>query len=463
MDSWLLPSGAFVIVAVALVVGSRVGARLMRRTARNVQVTRESSHQHELKRVTVLLRHLDKQLQQSSRRNHRLTAIARELRRRAALARQRAAVLTQDVCAAAAARVGEADARASAVVTSARIEIAEARTAASVFRDLLTTERGRADRLRAFTARALVATDFDGLFADAASLAAESVGADTAAVFELGGIPLALHLRAAAGWRPGALLSLNTDGDGLGGYALASNDAVVVNDLLGDLRFAAPPSLVAEGVRAGIITAINASDAPTRLLGVFTREPTDFAADAVVFVRQLAALLGIVGAREQAATRAAEVASLNEAIVRTSPTPVLMLDEFGRVTSANAAAAEQFAMPPQLIAKTPVTELLAPAPGPEGVDLGPAIQAAFHRFAGLRGRVVGRRYSGEHFDAIAAVAEIRQAGRRQFVVTVVPRAGSDGALLLVPAAPEATAPLMRHTPAELILAHSVSNTSSLWS
>ena len=111
-----------------------------------------------------------------------------------------------------------------------------------------------------------------------------------------------LLLRAGVGWRDG-LVGRATVGTNLrsqAGYALISTGPVVVEDLRTENRFEAAALLREHGVLSGLSTAIQVGGRAYGVLGAHTKSKRTFTEDEVLFLREVAEVLGAAIERRRA-------------------------------------------------------------------------------------------------------------------------------------------------------------------
>ena len=111
-----------------------------------------------------------------------------------------------------------------------------------------------------------------------------------------------LLLRAGVGWRDG-LVGRATVGTNLrsqAGYALISTGPVVVENLRTENRFEAAALLREHGVMSGLITAIQVGGRAYGVLGAHTKSKRTFTEDEVLFLREVAEVLGAAIERRRA-------------------------------------------------------------------------------------------------------------------------------------------------------------------
>lgn len=127
--------------------------------------------------------------------------------------------------------------------------------------------------------RALVATSLDPLFDDTVDLVAEMLNGSFASIFELDRETAELRLRAVHGVPDEYVESFSipaTAEHNPAGYALATEEPVVVTDLETETRFEVPEGMQERGIRSGISVTIGSHDDPWGVLNVHDREPREF-------------------------------------------------------------------------------------------------------------------------------------------------------------------------------------------
>lgn len=284
-----------------------------------------------------------------------------------------------------------------------------------------TREARRQAALVAFGRRVVTSADVRALLDEGMALVAEHLAAELGAVFEFEGSRDELRMTAGLGWRQGCVgrLTLAARGDGLNAHVLRALGPVVVEALLMETRFTAPPLLIEHGVASGISAAIPGCDGPRGTIAVYTREPRTFSTQDAALVAGVAVYMGMVLERRRADRERRDLEALSLAIVETTTDAILTLDEFCRVESASDAADALFGSALGGLIRAKLVDLLPPVePGATGLDVTTAIQAAFHRFEGIRGTATGRRVDGETFPVDVVVGAAQLAERRIFIVAL---------------------------------------------
>jgi GAF domain-containing protein len=90
-------------------------------------------------------------------------------------------------------------------------------------------------------------------------------------------------LRAGAGWRTGLVgrATLGTGRESHAGYAIETNEPVIIPDLRTETRFRPPPLLRDHGVVSGLSVLIRDEGAPYGVLGAYTTARKRFTTDHV--------------------------------------------------------------------------------------------------------------------------------------------------------------------------------------
>ena len=142
--------------------------------------------------------------------------------------------------------------------------------------------------------RALEDPDLDALMAEAAAVVAETLDNDYCKVLELDAEGEHLRLRQGVGWDDGIVGSATVsavEADSQAACSLATEEPVVVEDLLAESRLDGPDLLRNHDVRSGISTIIGPPDDPWGILGTHDTDPTDIAEQDATFVQAIANVL----------------------------------------------------------------------------------------------------------------------------------------------------------------------------
>jgi len=153
--------------------------------------------------------------------------------------------------------------------------------------------------------RALAYRDVQELLDDAVLVVSQTLDTELTKVLQLLPDERTLFLRAGVGWSPGRV-GVATEGAGTNspsGYALLSNEPIIIDDLRSETRFSAPALLVEHGVVSGmnaIIRAASRPDRPYGVLGAHTRRRRRFTGDDINFLRGVANTVAAALARMHA-------------------------------------------------------------------------------------------------------------------------------------------------------------------
>jgi DNA-binding CsgD family transcriptional regulator len=148
---------------------------------------------------------------------------------------------------------------------------------------------------------ALAGADEVELFADAARLVADNLGVEFSAILELLPGGAALLLRAGVGWRPGLVgrATLGTGRESHAGYAIETNEPVVIRDLAKETRFHPPALLREHGVTSGLSVLIRRNASPFGVLGAYTVRRRQFTADHIQFLQAVANVIALAERRRE--------------------------------------------------------------------------------------------------------------------------------------------------------------------
>jgi len=165
---------------------------------------------------------------------------------------------------------------------------------------------------------ALADTRLDMVMSGAVAWVVRTLGVEFASVLEFMDGHDRLAVRAGMGWRKGTLdrATVGTE-DSAAGYALASGEPVVIEDLRTEQRFRASAILLEHGVVSGVLVALRGLDLPTGVLSVFTAEPRAFSQDELHFLRAIANVLETAMARKRVEAELEQAKQAAEAANRT--------------------------------------------------------------------------------------------------------------------------------------------------
>ncbi len=140
---------------------------------------------------------------------------------------------------------------------------------------------------------ALETDDLDQLMADAVREVADVLDTDYCTVLDLDASRQELQVRHGVGWDDAVIGSASVDaGEGTqSGYALASEEPVVVDDFGTETRFDAAELLTSHDIESGVSTVIGSVDNPWGILGTHDTDRTSFSVEDVNFVQSVANIL----------------------------------------------------------------------------------------------------------------------------------------------------------------------------
>ena len=152
-----------------------------------------------------------------------------------------------------------------------------------------------------FGHRALTGIDVALLMNEAVALVAKTLSVDFCKVQELLPDGTALILRAAVGWEDGLVDHARTEArdESQAGYALMSDQPVVVEDLRSESRFIPSPLLASQGVISGLSVIVSGKERPFGVLGAHTIQHRRFTKDDVNFLQAVANILAAAIERKQ--------------------------------------------------------------------------------------------------------------------------------------------------------------------
>jgi GAF domain-containing protein len=141
---------------------------------------------------------------------------------------------------------------------------------------------------------ALEDRDVEALMQEACDRVAETLDNDYCKVLDLDSEHDRLLLRKGTGWDEGiagVATVLARENDSQAAYTLATDEPVIVRDLVTESRFSGPELLTNHDVRSGISVIIGTRANPWGILGTHDTEPKSFSAHDVNFVQSVANIL----------------------------------------------------------------------------------------------------------------------------------------------------------------------------
>jgi PAS domain S-box-containing protein len=148
--------------------------------------------------------------------------------------------------------------------------------------------------IAAFGHMAIQSRDLAALLRKAATLAAETVGTELAAIGEWLPSGEGFRLAAGVGWKEGTTCGMAADDSAsMAAYVLRSAAPVVIPEVRTESRFAVFPEAVAHGARSALAVAIGSAVGPWGVLTLYTTRPRFFTPDEVGFVQSVAYMLAL--------------------------------------------------------------------------------------------------------------------------------------------------------------------------
>ena len=255
---------------------------------------------------------------------------------------------------------------------------------------------------------------------EAAELAARQLAVPLWGLFVQDETRAALRLVAGGGWkgeRIGRAL-LPVRGGGLGGFALASGEAMAVQQLSGETRFVVPPILAEHGVVSIMVVPVSTGPHGRGLVLLGSNQPRLFWPRDLAFGAGITTVLDGLAQRERSAEALSEAQTRSTAVESASLDAILVVDELGRVEEASGAAAQLFARRAEELTGVGLGDLLPGAEAGTDLDVARTLQQRIHHFSEIRGFTMGRRLDGRFFRAQVVVSEARFSRGRRFIAVV---------------------------------------------
>lgn len=214
------------------------------------------------------------------------------------------------------------------------------------------TERKRAENILAVRVRqqaavaalgqrALGGLELQALMDETAALVAETLDVEFCKILELLPEGDKLLLRAGFGWEEGTVGSahLGAGLDSHGGYTLASDSPVIVEDLRTETRFNGPRLLLDHDVVSGISVIIFGEGTPFGVLGAHTTRHRIFTGDDINFLQSVANVLASAIARTRVEEELHSSRDQLAVILQGVADAITVQDATGKIIYVNDAAA----------------------------------------------------------------------------------------------------------------------------
>lgn len=181
------------------------------------------------------------------------------------------------------------------------------------------------------------------LLDEATALVARTLEIECCQVLELLPDGQALLLRSGVGWKEGEVgrATVPAGTDSQAGFALLTDEPVVVEDLRAEARFTAAPLLRDHDIVSGMSVVISTSEGPYGILGAHSKQRRRFTKNELGFLRAIANVLGAAIERQRAEkalraseanlNRAQEVAHLGSWYLNVSDNRLIWSDEVFRI------------------------------------------------------------------------------------------------------------------------------------
>ena len=206
----------------------------------------------------------------------------------------------------------------------------------------------------------LLGGDLTSIMNKAVSTIADTLGNEYCKVLELLPDGKAMILRAGVGWKEGIVgaVTVNAGLDSQAGYTLKTNEPVIVKDLKTETRFSGPPLLHEHNVVSGMSVVIRGKRGPWGVLGTHTSKPTLFTRDDIDFIQTVANILAIAIERRLSENALKESEQNYRSFIENAQDAIISIDEKGRVSVWNKAAAKIFGYSRYEIIGQPITIII---------------------------------------------------------------------------------------------------------
>jgi len=258
-------------------------------------------------------------------------------------------------------------------------------------------------------ARALRGVSLPTLFQETCERVAATLAVEFCKVLALQPEGQELTLRAGVGWKEG-LVGRATVPAGAGsqaGYTLATNKAVIVEDLRNETRFKGPSLLLDHGVVSGVSVVISGGVRPFGVLGAHTVKRRGFHAEDITFLESVAHVLSQAIERRVSELAIQKSESWLRNLVATTQDALVSIDRRGCVVLFNASAERIFGYAAEEIVGRKVNLLMAePYASEHDAYIARYEKTGEARAIGRIRTVTARRKSGELFPIELSVTEI---------------------------------------------------------
>ncbi|HEY7220300.1 MAG TPA: PAS domain S-box protein [Candidatus Binatia bacterium] len=209
--------------------------------------------------------------------------------------------------------------------------------------------------------RALSAATFASLCDAVCERVTRTLGVEFCKILELQPDGEALLLRAGVGWKEGVVgrTTVAVGSQSQAGYTLATNAAVIVEDLPSETRFNDPTLLRDHGVVSGMSVVIPGSGRPFGVLGAHSSGRRKFQGEDIHFLESVAHILSAAIERRKSETTIQKSESWLRSLVATTQDAVISIDRRGCVVLYNQGAQRIFGYGAEEIIGRKVNVLMA--------------------------------------------------------------------------------------------------------
>ncbi len=184
--------------------------------------------------------------------------------------------------------------------------------------------------------RALAGLPLDDLIDQAVSAVTRELGTDYVSLLELTGDRRGLSIRAGQGLPDGVIGGMLPPGrDELPGYALDSDQPLLIEDFASETRFAPSPLQRDLDIASAVAAPIGTPGGRFGVLGASSRSPHTFTADDAHFVQAIANVIGAAAERARTDELVRDSEARFRELADTTPALMWMTDAEGHVTFVN--------------------------------------------------------------------------------------------------------------------------------
>jgi PAS domain S-box-containing protein len=269
---------------------------------------------------------------------------------------------------------------------------------------------------------ALESADLDAFLEHAVRTIAKVLRVELVKVLEATQDRRTLRLRAGVGWKEGLVgrATMSAETGSQAGFALRSDEPVVVDDLRKEKRFRGATLLHQHGVTSGVSVPIRGRPHGYGVLGAHTRERRAFTTDEVVFLRSAANLIAAAVGRARLEEHVIESEERARKVLESALDAVVAIDASERVIGWNGRAEEIFGWRREDAVGRRLAELVIPERERAAHRAGLArfLETGEGPFLQRRLAVTAQRKDGREFPAELSVTPVRVGGAFTFYAFV---------------------------------------------